>query len=151
MLQSRLFEQGMSFPCSLALNRYVLCILAAVSIGACDASPTLPNGYEISHGGGAKAWLKRPDGTFAHAGLIKDVYADEKHILMIALPVRYGGKAAPPFPLDGNCYVALMIDASTGRRRQIHMAEGKRLAARMSRVANYERPCLQGMQDPPSR
>ena len=110
----------------------MLCVAAAFTIGACDTSPDLPNGYQIRHGDRSKAWLQSPDGTFAYAGLIKDVYVDERQVLLIAFPVSYGGKTVPPYPLDSTCYVALMIDTSTGQKRQISLTEASRLAAHMS-------------------
>jgi hypothetical protein len=130
--------------------RPLLLTLATIAIGGCSPSSTLPGGYTISYGDRGKAWLKNPDGTIAHAGLIKRLYRDEKRILLVAHPVSYGGEAAPPYPLDENCYVALLVDASTQRMRQIHLAKADHLAARMSEVESYERPCLKGMPNTPS-
>jgi hypothetical protein len=120
-------------------------MLAILAIGGCNASPTLPGGYTVSYGDRGKAWLQNPDGTMAHAGLIKRLHRDDKRILLVAYPVSYGGEAASPYPLDDTCYVALVVDGPTRRVRQIRLAEADRLAARMLEVESYERPCLEGM------
>lgn len=127
------------------MARTVWIIFAAMAIGGCGASPALPGNYTVSYGDRGKAWLQNPDGTIAHAGLIKQLYRDERRILLIAHPVSYGDEAAPPFPLDDTCYVALVFDAPTRRSRQIRIADASHLAASMTEVESYERPCLQGM------
>ena len=130
--------------------RPLLLMLAAVAIGGCSKSPTLPGGYTVSYGDRGKAWLHNPDGTIAYAGLIKRLHRDERRILLVGYPVSYGGEAAPPYPVDDTCYVALVFDGSTRRMRQIHLADADRLAATMSEVDSYERPCLKGMPNTPS-
>ena len=130
--------------------RRLLLMLGTIAISGCSASPTLPGGYTVSHGDRGKAWLQNPDGTMAYAGLIKRLHRDERRIVLVAHPVSYGGEAAAPYPLDDPCYVALVLDGSTRRMRQIHMAEADRLAARMWEVESYERPCLKGMPNTPS-
>jgi len=132
------------------MTRRLLLMLATIAISACSASPTLPGGYTVSHGDRGKAWLQNPDGTLAYAGLIKRLHRDERRILLVAYPVSYGGEAAPPYPLDDTCYVALVVDGPTRRVSQIHMAEADRLASHMSEVESYERPCLNGMPNTPS-
>ena len=128
----------------------LLLLIASLAIGGCSASPSLPGGYTVSYGDRGKAWLQNPDGTIAYAGLIKRLHRDQRRILLVAYPVSYGGEAAPPFPLDETCYVALVVDGSTQRMRQIHLAEADRLAAQMSEVESYERPCLKGMSNTPT-
>lgn len=128
----------------------MLLMVATLAIGGCGASPTLPGGYTVNYGDRGKAWLQNPDGTMAHAGLIKRLHRDERRILLVGFPVSYGGKAAPPYPLDDTCYVALIIDGPTRRMRQIRLAEANRLAARMSEVESYKRSCLKGMPNTPS-
>lgn len=127
------------------MAKTLLLMLAILALGGCDASPTLPGGYSVSHGDRGKAWLQSPDGTIAYAGLIKRLHRDERRILLVAYPVSFGGEAAPPYPLDDSCYVALILDGATQRVRQIRLAEADRLAAQMLEVVSYERPCLEGM------
>ena len=131
------------------MSRGLLLMLATAAIGGCSASPTLPGGYTVSYGDRGKAWLLNPAGTLAYAGLIKRLSHDERRILLVAYPVSYGGEAAAPYPLDGTCYVAIAIDVATRHVTQIHMAEADRLAARMSEVESYKRPCLKGMPNTP--
>ena len=59
--------------------------------------------------------------------------------------VSYEGKAAPPYPLDDNCYVALIIDGTSRLVKQIRLAEADHLAAEMLEVESYDQPCLEGM------
>lgn len=125
--------------------RALLLMLATIAVGGCGASPDLPGGYTVSYADRGKAWLQNPDGTIAHPGLIKQLHRDERRILLVAHPASYGGEAAPPYPLDDACYVALVIDGPTQRVTQIRMAEAERLAARMSEVESYKRPCVEGM------
>lgn len=116
-----------------------------MAIGGCSASPVLPGGYTVSYGDRGKAWLQNPDGTLAHGGLIKQLQRDERRILLVAYPASYGGEAAPPHPIDTTCYVALVVDGPTRRVTQISIAEAENLAARMTEVESYDRPCLKGM------
>ncbi len=125
--------------------RTLLPLLAVLVIGGCDAVPTLPGGYTVSYGDRGNAWLQNPGGTTAHAGVIKRLLRDETRILLVAYPVSYEGQAAPPYPLDDTCYVALLVDGPTRRVRQIRLAEADRLAPRMLEVVSYDRPCLEGM------
>ena len=125
-------------------------MLPILGIGGCNASPDLPGGYTVSYGDRGKAWLQNPDGTIAYAGLVKRLHRDERHILLVAYPVSYGGEVAPPYPLDDTCYVSLVFEGATRRVRQIRLAEAARLASRMSEVESYERPCLKGMPNTPS-
>ncbi len=130
---------------ALVMARTLLHLLAILAVGGCNASPSLPGGYTVSYGDRGKAWLQKPDGTIAHAGLIKRLLHVEKQILLIAYPVSYGDVPAPPYPLDDTCYVALMVDGQTQVVRQIRLVEADRLASKMVVVEAYERPCLKGM------
>lgn len=127
------------------MPRKILSLLAALVLGGCETSPSLPGGYTVSYADRGKAWLKNPDGSMTHGGVIKRLLHDERRILLIAFPVSYGGEAAPPYPLDDSCYVALLVDGPTQRVRQIRLAEAERLAARMSQVEAYTGHCLKGM------
>jgi len=132
------------------MARPLLLLFATIAIGGCNPAPALPGGYTVSYGDRGKAWLQNPDGTIAHAGLIKQLYRDERRILLVAYPVSYGGEVAPPYPLDDTCYVALVLDGPTRRVKQIRIADVDRLTARMSVVESYERPCLKGHANTPS-
>lgn len=130
--------------------RRLLLLIATVALVGCDAPPALPGGYSVSYGDRGKAWLRNPDGTIAYAGLIKRLYRDERRMVIVAYPVSYGDETAPPYPLDDTCYVALVVDGPTRRMTQIRIAQANRLAASMSVVESYERPCLKGMPKTPS-
>jgi hypothetical protein len=118
----------------------------ALLLGACSiAGPSLPGGYAVRYADRGKAWLANPDGTLAHGALIKELYSDDRHILLISFAETIDGEVGGPRPLDGNCYVALMIDSQSRQMGQVRLYEAKQLASRMSRVESYDRGCLQGM------
>ena len=120
--------------------------LVAMFLGACStAGPSLPGGYAVQYGDRGKAWLANPDGTITHAALIKELYSDPSAILLISFAATYVGEVEGPRPLDGNCYIALMIDTRSRQRRQVRLHEAKSLARRMSRVESFDRGCLRGM------
>ncbi len=81
----------------------------------------------------------------AHGAQIKQLYKDEQHLLLITFAAQYGGVVDGPRPLDGNCYVALLIDSKERRMRQVRLAEAHRLAANMTLVDASNEGCLQGM------
>ena len=116
-----------------------------LTVAGCDPSPTLPGGFKVSYGDRGKAWLQNPNGTIAHAGLIKRLYSDGRHILLVGFAVQYGGEAAAPFSIDDTCYVALLIDGPTQRVAQIKMADAERFARKMTEIEAYDRQCLKGM------
>ena len=124
----------------------VLIVFALLATAGCDAS--LPGDYSVRHGDRGKAWLRNPDGTIT-GGLIKELYRDDRHILLVTYPLMDDG-AADTMPIDHTCYVALLIDAPERRAQQIHIADAIRRAARMSVVERYDRPCLKGMPNSPS-
>ena len=127
------------------MDRTLFPTFAAALLVGCSSSPGLPGGYTVSHGDRGKAWLQNPDGTIAYPGLIKQLHADNRRILLIAYPVSYGGEAAPPRPMDDSCYVAIVVDILARRLRQIGIAEAERLAAGMLEIESHDRPCLEGM------
>lgn len=118
-------------------------MLCALAIAGCGTS--LPGGYGVTHGDRGKAWLSNPDGSIAHGALIKQLWKDDRHILLLTFATTFGGEVVGPRPLDGNCYVALYIDADQRRIRQVRLAEARRLSANMTSVESYNRGCLQGM------
>jgi hypothetical protein len=120
----------------------LLPIFATLACGS--PPPALPGGYSVTYGDRGKAWLANPDKTLAHGALIKQLFADDRHILLITFATTYGGEVAGPRPLDGNCYVALLIDGPRQRTRQIHLAQARRLSRKMTLVESYERGCLPG-------
>ena len=126
--------------------RHLLIALALSATFGCSAK--LPGDYSVSHGDRGKAWLEHPDETLAHGGVIKELYENNQHILLVAYPEMLDGKAGR-MPIDKTCYVALLIDAPRHRMRQVNMAEAARLATRMSSVEAHERPCLKGMSNAP--
>ena len=105
----------------------------------------LPGGYSIHFGGSGKAWLRRPDATLAHGALIKQLFKDDRHVLLITFTATLGGEADGPRPLDGNCYIALLIDTKRRHTRQVRLAEARELATKMDPVLSSEQGCLQGM------
>jgi hypothetical protein len=129
-----------------------LALVACVALYACSNPATsLPGGYMVKHGDRGKAWLQNPDGTIAHGGLIKALYHDKRHILLLTYTTSYGGIASPPVPIDRSCYVALLFNVSTHSVKQLTVADAAKLSARMVRVETYERPCLPGMSNTVSR
>jgi hypothetical protein len=124
--------------------RRLLFALAAINIGGCSAPPSLPGGYSVSYGDRGKAWLENPDGTMAHGALIKQLFKDDRHILLISFAATSGGEIDGPRPLDGNCYVALLIDSKERQMRQVRLSEAHQLASHMSLVEFSNGGCLQG-------
>jgi hypothetical protein len=127
-------------------------IALALLLGACSMiGPSLPGGYTIIYADRGKAWLANPDGTIAHGALIQQLYKDDRRILLITYATTYasddgiGFRVEGPRPLDGNCYVALLIEGGTGETRQVRLAEADRLAAKMDLVASSSRGCVRGM------
>jgi hypothetical protein len=125
-------------------------LVALVLSATSGCSVSLPGDYSVSRGDRGKAWLQNPDGTLTHGGVIKDLYRDERHILLVAYPEVSGGAAAGRMPVDDTCYVALLIDAPTRRAEQVSVADAARRATNMSMVESYDRPCLKGMPNTPS-
>ena len=64
-------------------------MLSALAIAGCG--PSLPGGYDVTYGDRGKAWLANPDGTLVHGALIKQLFKDDRHILLIAYEARLGG------------------------------------------------------------
>jgi hypothetical protein len=118
--------------------KIVVIAVAILALAGCNRS--LPGGYSVRHADRGKAWLQNPDGTLAAGGVIKNLYADNRRILVVAY--ASGDETGGPKPLDETCYVALLIDTSGGRAEQISMAEAGRQASTMSTVESYDRPCL---------
>jgi len=125
------------------ISRAALVALFFLCISACGAS--LPGGYSIEYGDRGKAWLANPDGTLVHGALIKQLFKDDRRVLLITFATTLGGQIDGPRPLDGNCYVALLIQADRQRIRQVRLTEARSLAAKMELVESYNRGCLQGM------
>lgn len=124
----------------------VLIGLIALLTGACGIfGPSLPGGYSVSYGDRGKIWLANPNGTMAHGALIKELYSDDRHILLISFPTMYGRVVEGPRPLDGDCYIALLIDSQSGQMRQERLAEARRLATRMRMVESSGRECMPSM------
>jgi|GEM_PF-6949548 len=124
---------------------WAMSLAALLSAGCGNARPSLPGGYAVQHGDRGKAWLANPDGTIAHAALVKQLFSDGRHILLISFAATHGGAVEGPRPLDGNCYIALMIDSRSGQVGQVRLDEARRLAGRMSMIESYDRRCLPGM------
>lgn len=99
----------------------------------------------MRYGERGKAWLANPDGTIAHGALIKQLHSDGRNLLLISFAGVVEGQIDGPRPLDGNCYVALLIDSRTRQTRQVRLDEAERVAARMTLIEAYERGCLEGM------
>jgi hypothetical protein len=124
----------------------VLIGLIALLTGACGiVGPSLPGGYSVQYGDRRKVWLGNPDGTITHGALIKELYSDDRHILLISFPTTYGGEVEGPRPLDGNCYIALLIDSRSSQMRQVRLPEARRLATRMRMIESSRRECSPGM------
>jgi hypothetical protein len=122
------------------------CVLAVLATAACSATSTpLQDGYTIVYGDRGKSWLANPDGTMAHPGLIKQIFKDYRHILLITFAATYEGEVKGPRPLDGNCYVALLITSKERLTRQVRLAEARRFASKMAMVESSGRGCLMGM------
>ena len=120
--------------------------IMALLLGACGiAGTSLPDGYAVRHGDRGTAWLANPDGTLAHPALIKQLFRDDRRILLITFAATYEGKVEGPRPLDGNCYVAISIETREHRMSQVRLAEANSLAAAMTLVESSDRGCLQGM------
>jgi hypothetical protein len=127
--------------------RTALLMIALLATGACGVSrgEPLPGGYSVSYADRGKAWLVNPDGTTAHAALIKQLFKRDGYVLLVTYAATYGGKVEGPRPLDGNCYIALLIETDRQQVRQVRLAEAHQLAAKMELVASYARGCVQGM------
>ena len=125
------------------MNRMVLLTVGCLSLIGCGS--TLPDGYSVTYGDRGKAWLANPDGTIAHGALIKRLYRADDQLLLITYPESLGGEIQGPRPLDGTCYIALLIDTNRQQVRQIRMAEADRLSLTMNLVESSGSGCLQGM------
>jgi len=111
---------------------------------------SLPGGYSVLYADHGKAWLRNPDGTLAHGGIVKDLYQDRARILVVAFPEGAEGEAAGRMPIDDTCWVALLVDASKRRVQQIKVADAAKLMQKMSVVTTSDIPCLKGMPNTPS-
>ena len=121
-------------------------LLLLLAIAGCSEVENLPGGYSILYADHGKAWLRNPDETLTHGGIVKDVYQDRAHILVVAYPQMLSdGEAAGRMPIDDTCWVALLIDASKHRVQQIKFADAAKLMPKMSAVTTSDIPCLQGM------
>ena len=120
-------------------------LLLLLAIAGCSDVESLPGGYSILYADHGKAWLRNPDETLTHGGIVRDAYRDGERILIVAFPEMSGGEEAGRMPLDDTCWVALLIDASKHRVRQIKMAEAAKISRKMSVVFTSDLPCLQGM------
>jgi hypothetical protein len=114
-------------------------------LSACSNEPSLPGGYAISFGDRGKTWLQNPDGTLAHGAIIKRLHTDGRDILLISFASTSAGETVGPRPLDGNCYIALLIDSKEQRIRQVRLDEANRRASRMALVDSSNLDCLEGM------
>jgi hypothetical protein len=123
------------------MHRLLTLAFTLLLLAGCEQSPSLPGDFRVMYADRGKAWLQNPDGSLTHGGLIKELYHDNRRILLLAQAVSYGGETVPPRPRDHSCYVALLVDGDTGDLRQIDMAEFEALSARMTPVESYERPC----------
>jgi hypothetical protein len=121
----------------------LLPLLALVGLGGCGES--LPGGYTIHSADRGKAWLRNPNGTLAHGALIKQLFKDDRHVLLVTFAATVDGEVDGLRPLDGNCYIALLIETDRRRMRQVRLSEARRLAAKMEEVASSARSCLPGM------
>jgi hypothetical protein len=120
-------------------------LLLLLAIAGCNDVESLPGGYSILYADHGKAWLRNPDETLAHGGILKDVYQDRTRILVVAFPEMSGGNVAGRMPIDDTCWVALLIDAPKHRVQQIKVADVAKLSQKMSVVTASDLPCLQGM------
>lgn len=120
-------------------------VLLLLTIAGCSDVESLPGDYSILYADHGKAWLRNPDETLTHGGILKDVYQDGARILVVAFPEMSGSEAAGRMPLDDTCWVALLIDASKHRIQQIKIADAAKLSQKKSVVTTSDLPCLQGM------
>jgi hypothetical protein len=125
-------------------------LMAYLALAACTretsaGSAALPDGYAVISSDRGKTWLAEPNGSLVHGGLIKQLYKNDRHILLIAYEAETDGKVDGPRPLDNNCYVALLIASRERQTRQVRLAEAHRLASKMTLIESSERSCLQGM------
>jgi len=121
----------------------LLLVVGGLSLFGCG--PTLPDRYSVKYGDRGKAWLANPDGTIAHGALIKRLYRADDQLLLITYPASLGGEIEGPRPLDGTCWIALLIDTNRQQIRQIRMPEADRLSSGMDLVESSDASCLQGM------
>ena len=125
-------------------------LLLLLAITGCSDVEILPGGYSILYADHGKAWLRNPDETLTHGGILKDAYQDRASILVVAFPEMSGGEALGRMPIDDTCWVALLVDASKHRVQQIKIADAARLSQKMSVVFTSDIPCLKGMPNTPS-
>jgi len=116
-----------------------------LAVAGCGDVESLPGGYSLLYADHGKAWLRNPDGTLTHGGIVKDAYQDRARILIVAFPEMSGGDAAGLMPIDDTCWVALLIDASKHRVQQIKVADAGKISQKMSVVRTSDLPCLHGM------
>jgi hypothetical protein len=122
-----------------------LAVLLTLVLLACSNEPTLPGGYAISFGDRGKTRLQNPDGTLAHGAIVKRLHTDGRDILLISFAATSAGEVVGPRPLDGNCFIALLIDSKEQQVRQVRLDEASRLASRMALVDSSNLGCLEGM------
>ena len=120
-------------------------LLLLLAIAGCSDVESLPGGYSILYADHGKAWLRNPDETLTHGGIVKDAFQDRARILVVAFPEMSEGEGAGRMPIDGTCWVVLLIDASKHRVQQITVADAARISQKMSVVFTSDLPCLQGM------
>lgn len=125
------------------MNRMMLLIVASLSLTGCG--PPLPDGYSVTYGDRGKTWLTNPDGTIAHPANIKRLYRSDDQLLLITYPALLEGQIVGPRPLDGTCFIALLIDTKRQQVRQIRMAEADKLASAMNQVESSDAGCSPGM------
>ena len=125
------------------MKRATLWLMTVPAMTAC--SPSLPNGYVVIDRDRGKSWLANPDGTIVHGAAIKELFIAERHILLLAPAGVVEGVIDGPRPLDGDCYIALLINSRDHRTRQVRLAEARLLAADMTPVRSFNRGCVAGM------
>jgi hypothetical protein len=115
-------------------------LACALSVAGC-ARAHLPGGYSVEESATDREWLKRPNGTLVTGGLVKALYKDEDTLVLIAHAASEDGKAVPPLPMDGSCFVAMLIKPRQGGEQQIPLARAQILAKGMTEVIATNRPC----------
>jgi hypothetical protein len=118
-----------------------LAFLAILVVGC--SGPALPNGYEVSESATNREWLRAPDGTLVHPGLLSALFAENDRLIGVFHPATGGGEPVGYPPLNGDCLVALQIDTTDGGVRQIEVTEAYSRGSAMKRVWSSDRPCDQ--------
>jgi hypothetical protein len=127
-----------------AMKSRILWLMANLALAACTQgmsaeSAGLPDGYAVISGDRGKTWLAEPDGSLVHGGLIKQLYKNDRYILLITYVPEIEGEVDGPRPLDNNCYVALLIASRERQIRQVRLAEAHRLASKMTLIESSQR------------